>query len=146
MREIKFRAKTLEGELIYFDLHDSFMSGDSEIFYVRVPAPAAVDNIPCLIGTEQQFTGLLDKNGKEIYEGAVVEKEAHNVSRRYLYVVAWKKKWACYVMAIATETSGYINHYPSLESGEEFSHLSAPGCEIIGNIYENSELINEKTN
>ena len=128
-REIKFRALTLEGELIYFDFHDSFMSGDSEIFYVRVPAPAAVDNIPCQIGTEQQFTGLLDKNGKEIYEGDIVKYVDDDGSIMIGEVKELRYQWG-------------------LDNDEQFSAFChqiqtsrTDFHEIIGNIYSNPELV-----
>ena len=47
MREIKFRAKTLEGDLIYFDLHESQISGDSDVFYVCRQEVYCTFNTPC---------------------------------------------------------------------------------------------------
>jgi len=61
----RFRATSLEGELIYFDLHESKMSGDSDVFYVN--------GIPCQVGTEQQFTGATDKNGKKSFENDIIK-------------------------------------------------------------------------
>lgn len=68
MREIKFRGKCLDnGEWVYGDLHirTPFPHIHSEIDYGKVN----VD--PHTVG---QFTGLHDKNGKEIYEGDVVKQ------------------------------------------------------------------------
>lgn len=66
-----------------------------------------------------QFTGLTDKNGKEIYEGDVYEA-TNLVGNKYRKVV----EWVAY---------GYDHQREGLES-----------CEVIGNIHENPELTHEK--
>ncbi len=65
MREIKFRAKALTGELIYFGLHESRLSGDPDIVFY-------VGDMPCEVGSEQEYIGLKDKNGKEAYWDDIV--------------------------------------------------------------------------
>ena len=69
----------------------------------------------------QQFTGLLDKNGKEIYEGDILQ-----IGPGTNFPVIWGEKNACF--HLGTEhfyiTGGQTKFY-----------------EIIGNIKENPELI-----
>lgn len=71
----------------------------------------------------QQFTGLLDKNGKEIYEGDIVE---------------YKKRWSSTVVF----EDGMFRHK---DNGDKISWgaliLIHRECEIIGNIYESPELL-----
>lgn len=125
-RPIKFRA-WCKGEMIYpelnlfsiknhYDQPDRFMFSDGEIDG-NFSTPEAVT----------QFTGLLDKNGKEIYEGDIVQvvdeatgKPYHEVynGRIEPFVVEWK------------------------DHGYNFGFgFKGTALEVIGNIYENSELL-----
>lgn len=66
-----------------------------------------------------QFSGLLDKNGKEIYEGDVIE-----------FMRAGKKK------RVVVEWDEY-------DAGFRYITQNPLDNEIIGNIYENPELLKE---
>jgi hypothetical protein len=75
-----------------------------------------------------QFTGLLDKNGKEIYEGDIIE-----------YDQQW---WS--------SGDGKLKEVVTFNSDASYAHFSAGDwtvepeeVEIIGNIYENPELIKD---
>lgn len=81
-----------------------------------------------------QYTGLKDKNGKEIYEGDVVKIVHPFKNRKYIGEIIWDE-W-CF-----NGKDFYFTHfdYPSeiFSQGTEY-------IEIIGNVYENPELIKEK--
>jgi uncharacterized phage protein (TIGR01671 family) len=71
-----------------------------------------------------QYTGLEDKNGVEIYEGDVLTELGH------VKVVEWSDKGLGWVSTIVKE---YKNNYSA-------------SIEILGNIYENPELLKETGN
>ncbi len=72
-----------------------------------------------------QFTGLLDKNGKEIYEGDVVRDCSHT---DLVFAVRWDEERAGYMM-------------PKEFDEEYMWTIAEPTLEVIGNIYENHELL-----
>ncbi len=77
-----------------------------------------------------QFTGLLDKNGTEIYEGDIVEWEEHKDAPHIMEVVAVMGGWD-----LSKADGKYIAHLGC--NGKFF----AGQLKVIGNIYENPELL-----
>lgn len=74
-----------------------------------------------------QYTGLKDKNGAEIYEGDIVEFRIRILGNRY-------EKSVCKVSFI---DGSYI-----ITKDKEL-RLWNMNCEVIGNLYENPELLKE---
>lgn len=74
-----------------------------------------------------QYTGLLDKNGKEIYDGDIVNYDSNNFVNGLNGLIEWVG-------------SGFYlaKHIPIFEIIKKFNDV-----EIIGNIYENPNLLNK---
>ena len=87
--------------------------------------------------TLMQYTGLKDKNGKEIYEGDIIQAPTmwHQSD---LWVICWDDHHAKF-------TSVNKMGFPEIAQTQE---LSTHGCtkfaEVIGNIHENPELLEVK--
>lgn len=115
MRDIKFRAwdiaykKWLEQKEVYEEVAEQGMWNPERSEYFHI----------------MQYTGLKDKNGKEIYEGDIVMKETY--SRGYWLPVVWKEAM------FAVGESGLSPLYKS----------DAKYYEVIGNIYENPSLLTQ---
>lgn len=82
--------------------------------------------------TIQQFTGLLDKNNKEIFEGDILRCKTYD---------GWFDKEGGYFNSEVKFVNCSIREYYA--SGWRISHnMAIPvDCEIVGNIFENPELI-----
>ena len=82
-----------------------------------------------------QSTWLFDKNGKEIYEGDIV-KFSDCDDDVYVTPVVWDKNYACFGVS-------FSGKYPvSFDYLEEF-YTELKDIEVVGNIYENPELLGE---
>lgn len=84
-----------------------------------------------------QFTGLTDKNGKEIYEGDIIECAQAQGLGRFKGVVHYgikdEEEWP--------DPRTYLDTRPFDENmGSEFC-IFHKKPEVIGNIYENSDLL-----
>ena len=132
MREYKFRAwEKNTNSMVLFSLGENnigYIAKDGEFYHFDI-----FDSLDCIM----QYIGLKDKNGKEIYEGDILETtyQAWNRDRPPTYSI---EKHKLIVRYEESECDGfpfigyYFNTHPNY-------------WEVIGNIYENPELLNEKT-
>jgi len=118
MREIKFRAwdKDYETMLWSININDHVQfSGTWDNGKKALMVPFYHPHIRIM-----QYTGLKDKNGKEIYEGDVVKLDTHK------WEIVWSEKDCGFAIK-----DNYGITFGALDKSEE------PFFEIIGNVYEN---------
>jgi len=94
-----------------------------------------------------QYTGLKDKNGKEIYEGDIIYWEIDNGVgiESYTAIVKWSENL---VEEGWNQTYKWLVGYTGNYYRGSYDELSTPAAyndalQIIGNIYENPELLGE---
>lgn len=124
MREIKFRGKRTDtGEWVYGDILQ-WTDGTVDI------APIDRDNIQHTVNpdTVGQYTGLKDRNGKEIYESDLLK------SGDIILEVWWSDDEACYMLDM-------VNPFKEMSTCMSACHIA--GMEVIGNIHDNPELLEE---
>ena len=115
-REIKFRVYNKQVKKI----ENLRMLEDFSCMYVQ-------ENLDTIM----QFTGLKDKNGKEIYESDLVRRPADGFEPREIMKVVWgESAWG--VEYLDGKSA------PSLSTWKIYDNYN---LEIIGNIYENPELL-----
>ena len=130
MREIKFRAwlkedkKMVNVETMDFTDKSIQYLKRSEIINAYILRRESDDDVELM-----QYTGLKDKNGKEIYEGDILFFRDENMK----YIVVWQD--AAFIIK-SIEIRKYSEKMCWLDDTEIC-------CEIVGNVYENKNLLEE---
>lgn len=123
----KFRAWTEEGEVMYHDVYpfkdDTLLLSYDEISFDEVPASDFII---------MQSTELKDKNNNEIFEGDIVKYKSG--CNTYTEEVVYDKNFAGFGVRIA-KTDIIFTFW---ELTEDIDLIS---LEVVGNIYENPELL-----
>lgn len=128
-RLIKFRAKgfATENKWYFGGIHISLNNTYYMIFNCSDPTKYTMVVIkPETLG---QFTGLLDKNDTEIYEGDIVEISNNR------YDVSWDDKLAAFTAVDTEFNEPYL-----------LTDLNLSKTAVIGNIYDNPSLIQQTYN
>ena len=125
MREIKFRAWDKENEKM---MKVSSLHLENKEISVKENGTFHLFRMQDLM----QYTGLKDKNGKEIYEGDIVLIKLDETSTWYKTVVKFKK--GAFIASLI-DREDYIYIFNRGFDSNDF--------EIIGNIYKNKNLLEE---
>lgn len=142
MQEIKFRLLRIEDKYWeYFDIKTDFFNQENyfsdELFDTN---------------SFSQYTGLKDKNGVEIYEGDVIEdpsggKELKNIKRADGKAVISAKYYKVIYGVWGMEKDVYGFFAESIDGyGYEHTLGELDELAVIGNIYENPELLENENN
>ena len=149
MREIIFRGQTrrygekvnmagnkLSSRWVYGGIFPQNNDGDFAIIYQQEPE---IEKFTVYADTVGQYTGVKDKNGQKIFEGDIIRVEfATTVTDVYDFEEprVWYVNYEVYFDDCSHEWR--VRYWDDIETLWEYDE----DCEVVGNIFDNPELIN----
>ena len=141
MREIKFRGKRLDnGEWIYGSLLVSHFKDDKkERYFITQFSGNYTFEHEVDPNTVGQFTGLRDKNGRDIWEGDIFKEDGSGIVRS-VFRVPGGLAFEDNPVPFGYDHRAPVYPYSSIAEMQSVSWLSQC-CEVIGNIHDDPELL-----
>lgn len=156
MRQIKFRfvfKNEESGEIRtkIFAVDDLIDRGIDDImeFYCDCQPVGETNVVECnceeylqkfVLIAKDQFTGLLDKNGVEAYEGDICDGNWPYSKR---LVIVWDDKRCGFFMGTSLNISNEPKWKVAAASYDKYYKMNSAKFEIIGNVHKNGDLLNE---
>lgn len=139
MREIRFRGKRIdigrwvEGSYLKM-FHGLHMDGNHYIHFIVDTKGIRYEVYPETIG---QYTGLHDRNGREIYEGDVLFhrwNSGYDMQEETISEVKWRK--GAFIVDDKKRSDWLLSIHASAERWAS--------VEVIGNAWEDGDLLNDR--
>ena len=123
MREILYRGKKVDNSEWVAGYLNGWVTDNKQVYAIITPEEVCIV-IPETVG---QYTGINDKNNKEIFEGDVLKHSSEVVK-----IVVYNSDNACFEMVFPNRVGFKDN----------LRYFTEREGEIIGNIHDNKELLN----
>lgn len=132
MREILFRGIRKETHEWVYGFYGEYFDGKRNVPCISVVDTHVITGALCyevIPETVGQYTGLKDKNGRQIFEGDILKEKQSN--QALIFTVDWCEDCAMFVTP--------CKNFKSLEF--DFTTSYGEQFEIIGNIHDSAELL-----
>lgn len=139
MREILFRGKRVDnGEWVEgYYLVDRYHGRENLIVYQKALDPFSIYSDKCDPETICQYTGICDSNNNKVFENDIIEA----------YGFRGRIQYGCYhdyTGLPGTKHMGFYVEWPEdCQIRRGLGHWIGMGCEVIGNAFDNPELLQE---
>jgi uncharacterized phage protein (TIGR01671 family) len=151
-REIKYRVWDVEPEIMRYELEEIRLDHGNKF---SVGYTDMLENYPigetgdCTSYTDEyiilmQYTGLKDKNREEIWEGDIIKDEYYMATVVYGEYTVMGSIDDTYNFGFHGRIFKWFVYYDESIESIDIYHADQQKVEVIGNIFENPELLDEK--